>query len=347
MLRSQRRLALAVLGLVGLQRTAAQVTSNATCFSNLEGLYNSKGQSPCLVAAYLGSACNGGQYDVSALIDGQHYVGPTTAQANPCLCNTVIYSVMGACSTCQNGTIITWDSWSAACSNVYIDTFPEDIPADSAVPGWAYENVTITGLYNVTEALDDDSPESTATHVQTTQTAVGSSSSPGSTLPASGSGSGSNGSHKSSSNTGAIAGGVVGGVVGAALIGLGAFFLWRRNRANANARAAGSGAGAGGVGGSPYGAGSGSPMMGARDEYAPVPYTPNAYGHGQAESFGGQPKLYDPSDPSTFPTSPEPPTLASQHTGHTFGGAPHNGSGFVSVQNSGGNQGMYRGVAEV
>ena len=78
-----RRRILAVAGVVlgGLSQASAQILSNASCLSTYEAVrsplpnvgynhadndsflsqfYNSKGQIPCLVAAYLGGACNGG-----------------------------------------------------------------------------------------------------------------------------------------------------------------------------------------------------------------------------------------------------------------------------------------------
>ena len=48
------------------------------------------------------------EYDVGSLLEGEHYIGPTPLNENPCLCSTVMYNVMGACSTCQNATIITY-----------------------------------------------------------------------------------------------------------------------------------------------------------------------------------------------------------------------------------------------
>lgn len=60
------------------------------------------------------------EYDVSALNPGEHYIGPTGLFVDPCQCSTVMYSMMGACSACQNATIITWTAWDAACSNVYV-----------------------------------------------------------------------------------------------------------------------------------------------------------------------------------------------------------------------------------
>ncbi|KAH8116796.1 hypothetical protein DFH11DRAFT_1132575 [Phellopilus nigrolimitatus] len=337
-------LLLVALALAGLHGANAQISSNATCLPSWADLYNSKGQSPCLVAAYLAAACNGGQYSVSAIEKGQHYIGPTADLVTPCLCSSVTYMMMGACSTCQNTTVITWEDWSSACSDVYFDTYPEDINQDTAVPGWAFENVTASNdIFNPSNALSDNAPESTATRSQTTQTGTGTNAfnSATATSPVGGS-NGSSGS--SGTNAGAIAGGVVGGVVGAALIALGVFFLLRHQR-NQHTRVIGGGAGTD-LASSPYDGpspgGQHSPLMGQKEEYTmPVPYTPHAVGYDQTSPMP-QPKLYDPNDPSTFPTSPAPALINNQMTGQTYtsnypppGIAPGNASG------------MYRGVAEV
>ena len=114
-------------------------------------------------------------------------------------------------------------------------SFPEPIPADTAVPGWAYENVTTEGQFDINQALADHcmfsqncilkvltfslAPESTATGLPKTASAPGGSPTSPAT-PSSSSG--------KKSDTGAIAGGVVGGVVGVAILaGLG-FFLIRK-----------------------------------------------------------------------------------------------------------------------
>ncbi|KAJ6623490.1 hypothetical protein B0H10DRAFT_796250 [Mycena sp. CBHHK59/15] len=78
--------AFSTLVLVGV--TAGQST-NATCSSNFDWTFNSLEQSPCLVAAYLGSVCNN-VFMVPALVnDMSYYQGPTVAQANSCGCSSV------------------------------------------------------------------------------------------------------------------------------------------------------------------------------------------------------------------------------------------------------------------
>ncbi|EJD02472.1 uncharacterized protein FOMMEDRAFT_21188 [Fomitiporia mediterranea MF3/22] len=341
-----------VLG--ALRGIQAQITSNATCLSNWADLYNSKGQSPCLVGAYLGGVCNGGQYDVGALEDGQHYIGPTPLIANPCLCSTVMFSVMGACSTCQNATIITWSSWSSSCDTVYVATFPMDIPSDTAVPGWAYENVTVTGTFDVNQALQDNSPESTATFVQQTNSGTRTSGTATGTATSPIGDNDGNSGEKKKTNTGAIAGGVVGGVVGLALIALLIFFLMRRNK-NKNKGYANGGANVN-LTGSTYGGYNNGLDMVHKDEYQPVPYTPNAY-DGNVPVSGGamgsppmaqQQKLYDPNDPSTFPTSPAPPgSIPNQTTGQSFTPSFPQPSTHSGVPTHDSSQGAYRGVAEI
>lgn len=65
---------------------------------------NSRGQNPCLIAAYLNSACLADPTDayVYPLPDDYHYISPTVQFATPCQCSTVFYSMIGACATCQN-----------------------------------------------------------------------------------------------------------------------------------------------------------------------------------------------------------------------------------------------------
>ncbi|TDL21355.1 hypothetical protein BD410DRAFT_301641 [Rickenella mellea] len=134
---------LAVLALATLRGANAQDTTNATCLSNYSFLYNSKGQSPCLVAAYVAGVCNGGQFNVPALIDGAHYTGPLTSDANNCLCSSIFYCLMSACGLCQNGPVITWTDWTKNCSTVYLTVYPENIPSVTAIPAWAYVNFSV------------------------------------------------------------------------------------------------------------------------------------------------------------------------------------------------------------
>ena len=127
--------AVAIFGRVDAQTTTAQCEQGFEWVSNhgssiLSGysqrhaqMFNSKGQTPCLVAAYLFSACEpnpsgGSRWSsidegdtlmygpsdafIQALVpnDGDYYSIPQTA-VSPCFCNTVFYSVIGACSYCQ------------------------------------------------------------------------------------------------------------------------------------------------------------------------------------------------------------------------------------------------------
>jgi hypothetical protein len=86
--------------------------------------YNSLGQNPCTVAAYLMSTCNGGcelssslpcpcifepcrlisfsAFAIKTLAPGYHYTGPGGYDdTDLCKCNTVTYSLLSACVACQ------------------------------------------------------------------------------------------------------------------------------------------------------------------------------------------------------------------------------------------------------
>ncbi|KAH7889385.1 hypothetical protein F5I97DRAFT_1843920 [Phlebopus sp. FC_14] len=302
-------------------------TSDAVCLSQFDWMTNSKGQNPCLVSAYLQGACNDGQFTVDALPPNTHYVGPDASEQNGCQCSTVTYSMISACGVCQNRTIISWSSWDFNCSTYYPQIFPMDIPSGTAVPHWAYLDVTVADTFNVTQAqLTGDGPESTATRVQSTGSVPSSTGSvPASvtnTLPSPAATTATSGSKNS--NVGAIAGGVVGGVVGlAAIVGALAYFFVKKRRSQ-------------------------TPPSAAFSDGASR-YTNSMYTSGPSQNPFSPPaqmtqqRLYDPSDPSTFPTSPPSPTILTSASNNYQNPSIH--SNVFSSQT--GRPGGYSGAPEI
>ncbi|THH17527.1 hypothetical protein EW146_g3301 [Bondarzewia mesenterica] len=292
--------------------SSAQVIAPTTCLVGWEWTYNSLNQTPCVVAAYLEAVCNGGQYGISSLIPGNHYIGPNGPDnGDLCKCNTVSYSLISACDACQGSTWTQWSEWSLNCSSVSADgTYPRSIPSGTRVPGWAYLNVTKADIWNNTIAFESAVlPESSATRgpasinpstSQTSSVSVTATSSMSSSAVSSPQ----NASSSSHSHAGAIAGGVVGGVVGAALLaGLVVCLVIRHRRSRVPPSAT-------------YGGGP-SPVMG-QDVHngALAPF---------AREFPETPRrFYDPSDPSTFPTSPSPSSPMIHTNNNTYNTSMHN-----------------------
>jgi len=213
----------------------------ATCtVEGYEWSYNSLGQNPCAVAAYLVSPCNDGTFNLSAISSGWVYVGPTSLVEDVCLCNTVVYSLYSACAACQGAGWISWSRWASNCSSVSPPTtYSPVIQNWMRVPYWAYLDVTTTNDWNATLAqLAGDFPESmagassteaTLRPFSTTTTSESSTSTPvsmASTVAQSNSSS-------SSLHSGQIAGASVGALVGVSLlIGIVSWYLRRwRSRA--------------------------------------------------------------------------------------------------------------------
>ncbi|CAE6368557.1 unnamed protein product [Rhizoctonia solani] len=124
--------------------TNAQQT-NATCDRSFDWAKNSKGQSPCLVAAYLQGQCYPNkQWNVSSLPDGAQYIAPTNQEATGCACSSPLYSILSACAACQGGSYGTWGQWTANCPTGLINngTFPFQVPADTAMPQWALKMIS-------------------------------------------------------------------------------------------------------------------------------------------------------------------------------------------------------------
>lgn len=215
------------------QGAFAQIVANITCLSSFGWMNNSLGQNPCLVTAYLSGPCAGGKYQIVALPPGAHYLGPTLEGANPCQCNSVIYSTTTACGVCQGLTPVTWSSWKANCSTAFTQLYPTTIPTGTAVPNWAYLDVVTSDIFNATAAqLDGDLPESNATaplsiSIPTSTTSLSTS------VPVSTTSTASSTPTSKSSTVGAIAGGVIGGIAGVgAITGLVAWFFIKRRRSH-------------------------------------------------------------------------------------------------------------------
>jgi len=60
-----------------------------------------------------------------------------------CDCDTVMYSLSMACSTCQQGIAYEWERWIKQCNTVMISNYSGDIPQGTAIPHWAFYNVTL------------------------------------------------------------------------------------------------------------------------------------------------------------------------------------------------------------
>jgi hypothetical protein len=168
--------------------------------------------------------------------------------------------------------------WTSNCTTIASSgAFPKPVPAGTRVPRWAYIDTSIGNNWDFSAAqLKGGFPEVTGT---ASIIPTSTSKAPQSVTSSISESSPSMSHHNS--NVGAIAGGVVGGIVGAALIaGVVLWFAFRRRHAR--------------------------PVFqgGEKEQPFPQPFTK------------GAPKLYDPSDPTTYPSKDYLP-LNNQHLGST------------------------------
>ncbi|KAG2124405.1 uncharacterized protein EDB93DRAFT_542877 [Suillus bovinus] len=272
-------------------RGALAQASTATCISSDRWMNNSLQQNPCVVASYLQGVCVGGDFTVGPLSSGWFYGAPSGDEATACACSTVTYSMLAACSVCQDTLYLSWSSWCSNCSMISIGLYPMDIPAGTKVPNWAYLNVT-AGFDPIAALNNGDFPESTATHVPSTTTTTvtylstlsasfitvyasltSSSAAATGLFPSS-----TSTSSLTSSNVRTVAGGVVGGVIGgAAIISFVIWFLAKRHLSSKPSAAFN-------IGGGPDR---------SRSFYST---------HTNTFSMTRQSRLYDPSNPTTFPS---------------------------------------------
>ncbi|KAJ3509630.1 hypothetical protein NLJ89_g5123 [Agrocybe chaxingu] len=233
----------------GLHGVFAQ--SDASCLPFYNWTFNSHNESPCEVASSLLAVCNGGPYPVDALPDASHYIGPSLDNANPCQCNTVVYSLMSACAACQGRTYLFWSVWSANCVTVYINEFPAPLPSGVFVPGWAYLDIKTLDNFDQSNArananrtesssIPPPTPSSTRTSASRTPTlkpskqaspvAVKSTSSSSVATPSPTVSEAATAEDDSDPRANAIGGSIVGGLLGLAVIGGMLFWLIKRRQ---------------------------------------------------------------------------------------------------------------------
>ncbi|ELU39683.1 glycophorin A domain-containing protein [Rhizoctonia solani AG-1 IA] len=191
--------------------------------------FNSRGQSVCLVGAYLGAQCttdNSVSHVHSQFkLATDRGISPQPSKLKHSLvmvlesCNSVMWNLMSACALCQGKAFGSWGQWMASCppSMITVGKYPIPLPKGVTVPSWAYYDFTNSGNFDpamgpessAIAAPTSTGPNSTATDVNPNPTMTQS---------------------QSSSNTGAIVGGVIGGVLGIVLICLIAFVLVRKRK---------------------------------------------------------------------------------------------------------------------
>ncbi|KAI0721996.1 hypothetical protein C8T65DRAFT_172407 [Cerioporus squamosus] len=344
---------------VKAQYTLAECDSTTEDYTWME---NSKGHSPCLVAAYLLVPCVG-PVSVPRLdpVQMPAYIGPLE-QTEACGCNSVMYSLLEACQTCQaDGSVdlLSWLEYSTNCTDPVLLSYPNPIPSGTAIPAWAFQDVTTLNVFDVAEAeLTGDTPESTASPPASTSTTSTFSAALGATatLPSSSSSSTTTSStspsfttgapaesgdgHRKSSNVGAIVGGVVGGVLGFLSLGSAiVYMLLRQRKLDRKAEAQASG----------------RPMSTVTDVDGPSE---------KPMSIMSVPSMiYDPDDPRTFPSVTDPSPLDTRAASPTpsippgpVAGHMHSFSALQNYTTSGYNGSehvcgyagsMYRGTPEV
>ncbi|RPD66125.1 hypothetical protein L227DRAFT_597437 [Lentinus tigrinus ALCF2SS1-6] len=241
-------------------RTYAQ-TTNAPCKngSDYNWSYNSLGQSPCLIGAYMMGACQpGGSYDVQALPDVSFwYNGPAADQATLCSCSSISYSLLSACGFCQGAGWPEWSLWTQNCPSQLVSngSYPHPIPKGTRIPLWAF--VPIAGFLDEFDAVQGmdigDKLESNGiaapTGTPTTSGNVGSNG--GSSIIPTTNGVGSTGVGKPSdtsvssaddhsTNVAAVIGGIIAGLIVFALVaGIVIYFCILRKRRKPTSSSAG------------------------------------------------------------------------------------------------------------
>jgi len=127
----------------------------ASCPSIYAWADNIQHMDPCKVASSLRDMCDGSLPPLQPITNHKDtYPGPSTKlqSESPCLCSSVIYALLSACSDCQGGRIESWSTWSTKCAKPLVDSFEKPLPANISVPSWAYFDVKSHPIYSPSSA---------------------------------------------------------------------------------------------------------------------------------------------------------------------------------------------------
>ncbi|KAH9021569.1 hypothetical protein EDB85DRAFT_414907 [Lactarius pseudohatsudake] len=237
---------LAVLTLVLLAASELVVAQimGPDCNVTMDWSFNSLGQSPCIVAAYMLATCNSSVFILQPLQPGNSYTVSDGSIFDNCLCTSVAYNLLSVCDACQGQNWRAWSNYSSNCLDRLTPLpFPYTVPLGTRVPQWASVDHTLEENWNATTAGIGTQPNlppffffSTSDQLfhpgvlssDTPETEPGSFIGPsGSTSPIP------TGDDFSSSNgpsTGTIVGSIVGGVAALATIGALLFYFLRKRR---------------------------------------------------------------------------------------------------------------------
>ncbi|KLO10748.1 hypothetical protein SCHPADRAFT_504622 [Schizopora paradoxa] len=142
------------MGVLLLGSGSAMVNAQvATCFQGYQYFNNEEGQSPCQVFSNLMTACLSptAPFPVPELSDSSYSI--PSGGANPCACNTVTYSMMSACSVCQNEAQVlpSYTTWSQSCNAAQVNNgnlrFPANIPSGTSIPSWAFNSLDVNNNF--------------------------------------------------------------------------------------------------------------------------------------------------------------------------------------------------------
>ncbi|KAI0295644.1 hypothetical protein B0F90DRAFT_1750047 [Multifurca ochricompacta] len=105
--------------LLFLARSSVAQFNAPDCSLTWKWSFNSLGQNPCTIAAYLMGTCHGGAFTVPPLQPGNSYPGPSGIDnGDLCRCNTITYSLLSACDACQGENWTPWSEYSFNCTKV-------------------------------------------------------------------------------------------------------------------------------------------------------------------------------------------------------------------------------------
>ncbi|KAJ7581078.1 hypothetical protein C8J56DRAFT_959036 [Mycena floridula] len=264
---------------------------------------NSLGQDVCAIATAVGGVCSPGAFSIPELLAGESYAGVKAVDSeDSCLCNTVYYSLLSACAACQSQTWLSWSKFNANCSKLFALPDESGLYPDTIPSGTRVPGWAYSKLIN--DTFDTNLAASETNLPESTGVPNSAPTVTGQTPPTGPT----SGSKKS--NAGAIAGGVIGGLVAVALAIGAAIIIIRRRR---------------------------KPLAPS----TMVSLSPDLTGTFRGQSPVYQPpKLYDPSDPTTFPPS------SSMFTSYTDP-QPSISSGFAAQDPTLHPNRLHPGVAEV